>query len=473
MELRPAKKIQSLSSVIDRFMASPRYVFAVMALAALSNFLGLELAVYTVYAGLIVYVCLFGKDLLPLIPVFLCCYLAPSGGNNPGLNAQSVFFIAHGGWWLLLLGVAILISAVARVIRDRKTFFSKKYRLLPGLCALSAAYLLSGLGNPEKLWNNTVFALIQAAALLVPYFLFSGSVDWKNARRDYFAWVGFGTGCLLLGQILWIYCTGGVISNGVIHRGRIFTGWGIYNNIGGMLATMIPFAFYLAAKYRKGWIGTVAGSAFLVGVLLTCSRSSILCGSGIYFVCIVLMLHYARNRRHNIIALAAAAGAVLLVAVLFRNNLQRLFSDLLAIGLDPSSRDTIYREGLNLFSQAPVFGNSFFSPGFVPWDWSTVDAFSGFFPPRWHNTIIQLLASCGIVGIGAYLFHRYQTLALLLRSRGKEVVFIACSIAVLLVCSLLDCHLFNVGPALFYAAALAFGENTARLIERSSQSQQP
>ena len=463
MELRPAEKTQRLRAVIDRFMASPRYILGVMVLAALSNFFGLELAVYTVYAGLIVYVCLFGRDLLPLIPVFLCCYLAPSVGNNPGSNPESVFSPGHGGIWLLLLCAAMLISAVVRVIRDRKRFLSKKYRLLPGLLVLSAAYLLSGLGNPEKLWNNTVFALIQAAALLVPYLLFSGGVDWKNARRDYFAWVGFGAGCLLLGQILWIYCTGNVIFDGIIHRGNIFTGWGTYNNIGGMLAIMIPFAFYLAAKYRKGWIGTVAGTAFLVGVLLTCSRSSILCGGGIYFVCIVLMLHYARNRKHNIIALVAAAGAALLAAVLFRSTLQRLFSDLMSIGLDPSSRDTIYREGLALFSQSPVFGNSFFSPGFVPWDWSTVDAFSGFFPPRWHNTVVQLLASCGIVGMGAYLYHRYQTLDLLLRSRGKEVVFIACSVAVLLLCSLLDCHLFNVGPALFYAAALAFGENTARI----------
>ena len=228
-----------------------------------------------------------------------------------------------------------------------------------------------------------------------------------------------------------------------------------------MLAMMIPFAFYLATKYRRGWIGSVAGSAFYVGVLLTCSRSSILAGTAIYFLCIFLMLHYARNRRHNTIALITVITSLILIITLFRRELLRLFSDILKIGLDPSSRDVIYQEGLAMFGKAPIFGNSFYSPGYTPWDWSTVEAFSNFFPPRWHNTFVQLLASCGIVGLGAYLFHRYQTVKLLFSRHGKEVVFISCSLIVLLVCSLFDCHMFNVGPAAFYAMALTFAENTA------------
>ena len=32
----------------------------------------------------------------------------------------------------------------------------------------------------------------------------------------------------------------------------------------------------------------------------------------------------------------------------------------------------------------------------------------------------------------------------------------------LLLCSLLDCHFFNIGPTLFYSMALAFGEHCPR-----------
>ena len=44
-------------------------------------------------------------------------------------------------------------------------------------------------------------------------------------------------------------------------------------------------------------------------------------------------------------------------------------------------------------------------------------------------------------------------------NQSKEKAFLGCSIAALLVCSLFDCHFFNVGPTLFYAMTLAFAEN--------------
>lgn len=459
-------KIQRCASVkntINDFMATPQYVLITALLAAISNIFSLELPVFTLIAAICVYTVLWGRDLLPITPLIIYGYLSPSGRNNPGQNPASVFSFGHGGCYVVCLAVVIAGAIVYRVIRDRKQFFHKKRVLLSGMLILSAAYLLSGLGSsayPDALTKNLLFALLQGCAIVIPYWLFSAGVNWKESRTDYLAWIGFCAGGLLLCQIIGIYLTNHVIVNNVIHRELIYTGWGIHNNIGGILAMMIPFAFYLATKYRRGWIGTVVGSAFLLGVLLTCSRSSILVGSVIYCVCIFLMLHYARNRRHNTIALVTVITVVLLIFLLCRKYLLLLFSDLLARKLDPSSRDIIYHEGIALFAQAPVFGSSFYSPGYIPWDWSILDAFSNFFPPRWHNTFIQLLASCGVVGLGAYLFHRVQTIRLFLRRFSKETAFIGCSLAVLLVCSMFDCHFFNIGPTLFYSMALAFAENT-------------
>lgn len=460
-------KIQRNNSVIDKintFLSTPQYIMLAMLFSAFANIFALELVFYTAVVALVIYVCLFGKDLLPLMPLFMCCYLAPSVGNNPGHSNQSLFFADHGGIFIMILGAIIAAALAVRIIKGRKAFSAKRSRLLPGLLILSLAYFLSGIGSqayPDALTKNLLFALLQAAALILPFCILYWGVDWENARKDYFAWVGFGTGCLLLAEILWIYVKNPVVTDGIIDRSQIFTGWGMHNNLGGILAMMIPFAFYLAAKYHRGWIGTVAGSAFLVGVLLTCSRSSILTGTAVYLLCIFLMLHYASNRKNNTIALITISVIVLVSIVLFRNYLLRLFSDILSIGLDPSSRDTIYVEGMTLFSKAPIFGNSFYSPGFVPWDWSTVDAFSNFFPPRWHNTIVQLLASTGVVGLAAYGFHRFQTIRLFLAHRNKENNFIACSLVVLLLCSMFDCHMFNIGPVLFYSAALAAMESHA------------
>lgn len=445
---------------LNKFLSSPRYIVFLTAVCTVAHLLHLELVAYGCLTAMTVYVCLWGKDLLPLTPLFLFCYLLPSSGNNPGLNPQSVFS-GFSGVLLGLMLCAILGSALWHVLRRPARFWRCKRRLLPGMLVLFGAYLLSGIGSAgysANVGRNLLFALLQGLSVLLPYWLLSGGIDWEDAPKDYFAWIGFCAGGFLTVQLIACYMTGGVIVDGIIHRTRIYSGWGMYNNLGAMLAMMIPFAFYLATKYRRGWIGTVVGSAFLIGVVMSCSRTAFLIGTCIYVVCIILMLYYARNRQHNTVALILTMSLAAVILIFFHRQLLQLFSEVLSKRLDPSSRDVIFQEGLKLFSQAPVFGNSFFSPGYLPWDFATVEQFSAFFPPRWHNTFVQLLASCGIVGLGAYLFHRVQTVKLFLCRRGKEGNFIGCCIAVLLLCSLMDCHFFNVGPALFYSAALAFLE---------------
>lgn len=462
----PAKHgsiLQGTSPVtkINHYMSTPGYIMLIMLLTVLSNTLGLELIVYSLFVFLFVYICILGEDLLPLLPIVVCCYIAPSVNNNPGRNEASVFAPENGGIYLMCLGALAAAALIFRIIRDRHNFFRVKRKLLPGMLVLAGAYLLGGIGStgyPEHASKTLLFALLNGAALIIPYFVFSGGVNWQSGRKDYLAWVGFGMGCVLLCQIGWIYITEEVVVNGVIQRTAIYTGWGMYNNIGAMLATMIPFPFFLASRHRKGWIGILAGSAFLGGTLLTCSRTSILCGSGIYFLCVILMLYYTTDRRTNTLALLLIAGSGAVVLALFSRPLLNLFSSLLDQGLDPSNRDIIYRDGLMLFSKYPIFGGSFFSTEYAPWGWSTVESFTNFLPPRWHNTFVQLLASCGVVGFGAYLFHRVQTILLFAKDRKPETIFTVASLLVLLGCSLFDCHFFNIGPVLFYSAVLACGE---------------
>ncbi len=446
---------------INRFLRTPQYIVLVMLLAAVSNMFAMELVVYGIYVALVAYICLFGSDLLPLIPVVVCCYVAPSVRNNPGREANSVFFSGHGGNVIIVYALVMTAALVYYLIRNRKQFLSQKYSLLSGMLVLSAAYLLSGIGSdfyPAAIKQNLLFALVQGCALVLPYFLIAGGVKWENVRKDYFGWVGFCLGVLVLVQECWIYCTADVVMGGAIERRNVYTGWGMHNNIGSLLATMIPFAFYLAIKYRKGWIGAVVAAAFLGGVILTCSRTSMVMGLAAYAVCLLLMLHEAKNRKHTTIVLVGIVCGIALMFALFYEQMMHLFSDLLRRKLNLSGREDIYIMGWQQFCDRPVFGNSFFSMGdFHPW--STVTAFTDFFPSRWHNTVIQLMASCGSVGLVAYLFHRAQTLRLFLKNRTKETIFIGCAVLVMLSCSLMDCHFFNIGPVLFYSMGLAFAEN--------------
>lgn len=459
-------ELRSRSSIraINRFLTTPGYILCVLFLSMLANDAAIELQVYTALLCVGCYICLFGDDLLPLMPIVTACYISVSARNNPGLHETSVFVTY--GWYFWVILTPFLLCMIYRLCTDKviggNAFLTKKRRMLPGMLLLGIAYVLGGLFSPAYpgLWKKSVlFGLLQFAAIAVPYYLFSGAVDWKKAPRDYFPWMGFLTGGMLVLQILRIYFHRDVIVDGIIIRDRIFTGWGMYNNIGCFLAMMIPFAFYLASRYNKGWIGTVVGSAFLVGVFFTCSRSSILVGSCVYILCILLMLFSAKNRKGNTVALILFLSALFLTILIFHRQIYQLFRSVLDRGFDPNNRNVIYGAGLKQFLQYPVFGGSFYPIDFVPYDFSTVDRFSSFLPPRWHNTAVQLLACTGIVGFGAYCFHRYEMVRTFLRDRTREKAFIACSVAVLLGCSLLDCHMFNLGPVLFYSMGLAFAEH--------------
>ena len=448
------------ATTINGFFASPSYCIVVMAFAGLAHILSLELLAYLVFSSLFVYICLWGEDLLPLIPLFPACYITPSAQDNPGRNTGTVFS-GFSGIVIGILGALMVAALVYRIVRNRKQFFSGKSKCLLGLLLLSGAYLLGGIGSAgySQRWvNNLLYAFMQVASLVLPYWLLSRGVNWQNVRRDYFAWMGFATGGVLSLEVLWSYCTQHVIVDGIIRRTSIYTGWGMYNNLGFFLAMMIPFAFYLATKHHRGWIGTVIGSIYLICVILTCSRASILGGLFIYALCVLIMLLYARNKRHNFIALVSVLAVVGLSLLLFHDALYRLFSQLLSRGMYPSLRDIVYTEGLKLFGEYPIFGASFFSPGYQPDTFATVESVTGIIPPRWHNTIVQLLACCGGVGMGAYVFHRVQTVKMLFSRKHKEQVFLGCAILVLILCSLLDCHFFNLGPTMFYSMTLAYAE---------------
>jgi len=445
---------------INGFLTTPLYIGMIMLLTLLSNLFGIELWVYSIFVLICLYLCIYGDNLLPLLPILIACYIAPSKQNNPGKNPDSVFLTGAGSLWLICLASLAAVALIYRVIRDRKKFFRLRRKLLPSLLLLAATYFTAGIGSngyTENAGSSLVFAAANAGALLLPYLLLSDSFAGSE-RKDYLAWTGFGIGCVLLGQIAFIFLTGSVIQGGAIERNAIYTGWGMYNNIGALLAMMIPFPFYLATTYRRGWLGTLVSSVFLIGVLFTCSRASILCGCGIYFACVVLTLYYTPNSRANTLALMLFMGILCGLLLVFSRPLLSLFEPLLDKGLDPSNRDTIYADGLRLFSKYPIFGGSFFSTEYTPWGWSTVKEFTQFLPPRWHNTFVQMLASCGIVGLLAYLIHRLQTVLFLLRYRTPEKIFTYASLLVLLACSLFDCHFFNLGPTLFYSAALAFAE---------------
>ena len=445
---------------INGFLATPVYLMLFALATALAFIFGLELYYYGLVVAVMIYVCVWGDDLLPLVPMFAFVYVAPSMHNNPGRSTESIFS-GSTLYLVIAVGVVLLASIAYRVIRDRKLFFRRGNKLMPGLLALCAAYLLSGIGSQgyfSVAGKNLLFAAAQCAGVLLPYWLLANGVKWEKVRKDYLPWLGVILGCLLLTEIFHIYIDEKIIRpDGVISRGRFYAGWGMRNNIGCMMALPIPFAFSLAIHYKKRFLGILVGGIFLMGVFMTTSRTSMIFGMMGYLGCIYLMCIHGSKGKGRFIPIFVVLGAILLGVVVFHKQLFHMFSQALDDANEVGSRFKIYRNGLKSYLRAPVFGTTFYPGKKMAWGWASKEI-RNILPDRWHNTVIQLMASCGTVGIVAYGYHRIQTVRLAMTFRSLEKQMAVLSLVILLLCSLLDCHFFNVGPTLFYSAVLAFLE---------------
>ena len=79
-----------------------------------------------------------------------------------------------------------------------------------------------------------------------------------------------------------------------------------------------------------------------------------------------------------------------------------------------------------------------------------------------HNTVLQLLSSCGIVGLIAYLIHRTQTVISFFRKITLQRSFIALTILSILVICLFDNHIFNIFPTIIYGALTAIFDKSEK-----------
>ncbi len=462
----PRLRSLPMAAAADRFFSSPVYFIFLGCLTVISNAFSMELPVYTVLILLGVCVCFFGRDLLPLMPMIVCCYIAPSAANNPGREENSVFY-GPGGILLVILLALLTVSIVFRLVADPdiggKKFLRHKRRLLPGMLALGAAYVLAGAGSGhyfDQGIKNLLFGALQFIAVFLLYYLFSGSVKWDSASRHYLAWTGMCVGFILLAEMANIYLTRPIIENGHINRPLFYTGWGHYNSMGALLTMMIPFPFQLACcRSNKSWLYYLCGVLFFIGVIMTYSRASALFAAVVYLASCLIILFKSRNRRVGIVTNVVTFGTILILACIFREEFCKLFSDLLTNTNSMGMRFDGYLAGIEQFKQHPIFGGTFYPLNIDLPEWAQIEGFLAYVPARWHNTFVQLGASCGIVGLLAYGWHRVQTIRLVFKKPTAEVLCVGASVLALGLTSLLDCHFFNVGPVLFYSMALAFAEN--------------
>ena len=372
------------------------------------------------------------------------------------------------GSFAIFVGILLTLffgSVIAHFIIYKKGKLLKsipKSALFWGIIALSIAFLLNGFFNfKEYTAINIIFALLLIFFLAITYFIFFCGIINRDDTTEYLFYVLYVASILLILQMaVLLLRDASFFPDGSIDKNTLILGWGMWNNVGGMLAMLLPVHFYYAAVKKHGYIFYATAMLTYITIVFTLSRSSLLFATLISIICVAIICFKGQNIRINrIISCCLAVVAVLGIIVLW-GKISNVLASYLNQGFDDNGRIELYKHGFENFLSHPIFGGGF--------DSCMEDNFGhGIEPNRYHNTFIELIATCGVLGIGAYIFHRYQTIRLILKRREHlSTLFLTLSIATLLLTSLLDNHFFNLYPTMYYSVILCVLEKNDSIVSK-------
>lgn len=457
IKLFPKLQNSRFKKVLQICLDSKILIVIIAFLALLSNLFSLEIAVLYGYLSIVIIAILFSDDLLCLLPIACCSYYTFSRQNNPLSHDKTSVFLEKTAITNLIIIVSITaVFAISRLVFDIITKEEKRKfpRLTWGFLALGLSYVLGGLLSKYYDGKTAFFGLVQILSLSFCYFYFYFTIDFKKVNKSYFAFLVTIISVLLLFEIIgMLYFCGFFTTSGVFYRDHIYTGWGINNNVAACMCICLPGPFYYATTKKHGWIYLIYSNILFLSLVFIQSRNGIVCGLFLFFVLFISSL--AKSTTFNRTNLILTQVFIFIIcgvcALVYTDYLQQKLISIIDRGFNDSGRFEIYINGLKQFLDYPIFGNGFYQCGAGRWGNNEIGPF---FPARYHNTYVQLLASCGTFALLTYLFHRIQTLKLVFKNINLEKYFMGMTIFALIVTSLLDCHFFNFGPGFLYSAIL-------------------
>lgn len=395
---------------------------------------------------------LFLDDLSPLISNFLFMNIMISYENSPSsIAGNSNYFENPVIYIQVFILIALYVGGIIYRIAD--TVLKGKFKATPtfySLAVLAIVFLLNGTIVKKYDYMNFAYGVFMAFFFLCIFTILKDNIkfDEKTYLNIAYAFLALSAVLILELAVKYITCED-VYSNGVFNRSKLSFGWGMYNNMGMLMLLCVPSVIYIASKHKYGYAFYIYSFILVAAIALTLSRQAMLGTAAIFTACVIYLLIKGKNRKINIIitCVAAAGGIVCALACWdkFAEAVTYLFSkNNLQSG---NGRIMLWKRALDNFKAHPLFGIGFFidlveDPGFA--GLSVV-------PDMYHNTFFQLLASCGITGLLAYLYHRAQTIISFTKNVTPGRLYAAVTIVALLLLNLLDNHIFYMLPTLIYS----------------------
>lgn len=447
--------------VIDRALSSYFFPIVTSLVVFLCYYFGGEVVSvwYMCLSGAAIMLCC--KDVTPIISLFLYTNTFVSVQHSPAyMGAASDYLFQTPQLVPLIIAAVIFIAALlARLIY---CIVARKFKLTPifwGLTAFSVSLILCGLNFTQYTPLNLAYGLGVSVILIGIFVLLCGNMQVSARTFKMIAYYFMIFFAMLFFMLVIAYATyEGLIVDGMVYRSKLDFGWGTYNAMGMLLTICIPVWFYMAGDGKWSWAYLFGGTLNLAACIISMSRQAILMSVLTCIACSIWLIIRSKGKL-KIINSCIIVGVIVVTAIacgIAHKQLAVFFESLTTSLATGSGRVGIWDKGIKNFLDRPVFGVGFFDPRAV----SGQPGYSGgnltFCIPRMcHNTIIQMMSACGLVGIVAYLFHRAQTIISFINNPSADRLYLFFTGAAFLLVCLLDNHMFYFTPTLIYISLLA------------------
>jgi len=447
----------AFSAHAKKFYEGKLYVILCLACVLLGNVTGADV-LFAIPVILLTFCgCFFCRDLrFFLVPLCTFTCIIPLS-HTPYVPTESDFYFSGAMPYLIGVAAFFLVGGLVYfMVRNRKSaarLSIKKPSLLWGFLAFSLALALNGAFFPANWLKNIGYGIGIAASFLAVYIFFAIFHPRTKENAEHFLFTMAALGICVFAELVILYLTKVEFAGFIPVKNTIMIGWGIWTHIGALLSVCLPCMLYFAHS-KKRWLPSMLCAALLfIGIFMTASRGAWLYGGIMLLICLIYLCISGKNRKKNRILCIALVGVALLAGIFLFEKILNYVMAFMQVGFSDNGRFELWRTAWSAFLARPVFGVGFFNAGI------TLGGFPPIMPYLYHNTVLQMLGSCGAVGFLLYAFHRAQTVSLLIRKRRSPIaLFLLFSVAALVLTSLTDEHLFHIYPAFWYAIALFFAE---------------
>lgn len=424
---------------VEQFINSIYFIILVNLIAVIFWYLKQPLITYGIYVIFLIIILFTKANRAAVASLIMSSIIAYQESNSDYLEFHKIFAMIF-----IPLGAIVIVLFVIDIIKRKKGL--KFTPIFYGFLSVLIVNILAFINvRGEDLRFIAILGVLQLFGYLVIYFYILNTQD--NAGKKYISNVALITATAITIQFLIHYQGLDVIS-----KSDNELSWAVSNTIAMFYLVLIPIGLYNYFKNQKNFLALFITGINSCMMLFMLSRGAYFALALILIPSVVLFIYIAKEKSRFFIDVITTA--IVCFIVFFSLGYKLGLFDMVieyfknVSFFNDNGRYELYKIGFDLFKKYPIFGAGSYSGAYY-----LRDRHLG----TYHNYIIQVIATTGILGLISLLYFIYTVIKTSIKKHIFNTLFLI-SFLYILVHGLVDNSFYNPVIMIFLVLTMPFLE---------------